>query len=210
MECNLALGTCCVASWTGRCQPGKCTTIRRGKCYQPGLASCLDTFELVFCGGLADSKCSCSCRRNGISWVNRATYRPAHCRVRCQTPFPFQHDIGSRNFAGCRYSNTSYLSTGDDTRRSFTGFTWCPIPSLSRLAEECMNQHTDHQSPSKVVLAAESLSVGYGGQLVIPELSLQITLGTITALVGPNGSGKSTVLKALARLIAPKAGAVYL
>jgi iron complex transport system ATP-binding protein len=73
-----------------------------------------------------------------------------------------------------------------------------------------MNQHADNQSPSKVVLAAESLSVGYGRQLVIPELSLQITLGTITALVGPNGSGKSTVLKALARLIAPRAGAVYL
>ena len=73
-----------------------------------------------------------------------------------------------------------------------------------------MNQHTHNQSPSKAVLAAESLSVGYGGQVVIPELSLQISLGTITALVGPNGSGKSTVLKALARLIAPRAGAVYL
>ncbi len=73
-----------------------------------------------------------------------------------------------------------------------------------------MNQHADNQLTSEAVLTAESLSVGYGGQLVIPELSLQITLGTITALVGPNGSGKSTVLKALARLIAPRAGAVYL
>ncbi|MFL5627631.1 MAG: ABC transporter ATP-binding protein [Ktedonobacteraceae bacterium] len=73
-----------------------------------------------------------------------------------------------------------------------------------------MNDYADDQLTSKAVLTAESLSVGYGGQLVIPELSLQITLGTITALVGPNGSGKSTVLKALARLISPKAGVVYL
>ncbi|HLI09883.1 MAG TPA: ABC transporter ATP-binding protein [Ktedonobacteraceae bacterium] len=73
-----------------------------------------------------------------------------------------------------------------------------------------MKQHTDDQPPSKTVLAAQALSVGYSERLVIPELSLEIAIGTITALVGPNGSGKSTVLKTLARLIAPSAGAVYL
>ncbi len=73
-----------------------------------------------------------------------------------------------------------------------------------------MNQHADDQPASKTVLAAQSLSVGYGERLVIPELSLEIAMGTITALVGPNGSGKSTVLKTLARLIAPRTGAVYL
>jgi iron complex transport system ATP-binding protein len=73
-----------------------------------------------------------------------------------------------------------------------------------------MNEHPDNSSTDKTILAAQTLSVGYGEQLVIPELSLQITMGTITALVGPNGSGKSTLLKALARLIAPRAGSVYL
>jgi iron complex transport system ATP-binding protein len=75
-----------------------------------------------------------------------------------------------------------------------------------------MNQYTNNENESnlKTVLAANSLSVEYSGRLVVPEFSLQITMGTITALVGPNGSGKSTVLKALARLIAPKAGTVYL
>lgn len=73
-----------------------------------------------------------------------------------------------------------------------------------------MNRHSDNSSNHKTVLAAQTLSVGYGERLVIPELSLQITMGTITALVGPNGSGKSTILKALARLVTPKTGAVYL
>lgn len=73
-----------------------------------------------------------------------------------------------------------------------------------------MNQHTDNQSTQKTILAAQSLVVGYGKRLVIPGLSLHITMGVITALVGPNGSGKSTILKAIARLIAPKAGSIYL
>lgn len=73
-----------------------------------------------------------------------------------------------------------------------------------------MNSYIDNPSTDKATLAAESLTVGYGERLVIPELSLQIRKGGITALVGPNGSGKSTLLKALARLIAPKAGVVYL
>lgn len=73
-----------------------------------------------------------------------------------------------------------------------------------------MNQHLGNPSTDKTILTAQALSAGYGERLVIPELSLQITMGAITALVGPNGSGKSTLLKALARLIAPRAGSVYL
>ncbi len=73
-----------------------------------------------------------------------------------------------------------------------------------------MNRYPSNASDHKAALAAEALAVGYGERLVIPALSLQIELGTITALVGPNGSGKSTLLRALARLIAPRSGAVYL
>ena len=73
-----------------------------------------------------------------------------------------------------------------------------------------MNQQTEDSSSHKTILAAKSLSVAYGERLVIPDLSLQIAMGAITALVGPNGSGKSTLLKALARLIAPRNGSVYL
>lgn len=59
-------------------------------------------------------------------------------------------------------------------------------------------------------LSAESLTVSYDSRAVIRELSLTIEPSTVTAVVGPNGCGKSTLLRALARLLKPQGGAVYL
>jgi iron complex transport system ATP-binding protein len=61
-----------------------------------------------------------------------------------------------------------------------------------------------------VQLRADNLSLAYDGDAVVRELSLTIPPRQITALIGANGSGKSTLLKGLARIMAPKAGAVYL
>jgi iron complex transport system ATP-binding protein len=52
--------------------------------------------------------------------------------------------------------------------------------------------------------------VGYDQRRVIDDLSLRIDRGQITVLVGPNGSGKSTLLKAMARLLTPSSGCIYL
>jgi len=61
------------------------------------------------------------------------------------------------------------------------------------------------------VLSAEHLTLGYRrGVEVVRDLVLEIAQGEIVALVGPNGSGKSTILRALARLLRPQHGAVYL
>ncbi|HET7036398.1 MAG TPA: ABC transporter ATP-binding protein [Thermomicrobiaceae bacterium] len=60
------------------------------------------------------------------------------------------------------------------------------------------------------VLESAALSAGYGNRLVLEQLSLSIERGSVTALVGPNGSGKTTMLKALARMLHPRHGAVYL
>jgi len=61
-------------------------------------------------------------------------------------------------------------------------------------------------------LFAEKLSAGYPASeaMVLRRLTLEVRDGEIVALVGPNGSGKSTLLRALARVLSPKAGAVYL
>jgi iron complex transport system ATP-binding protein len=59
-------------------------------------------------------------------------------------------------------------------------------------------------------LRADELSLGYAERLVVERLSLTIPRGRITALIGPNGSGKSTILRALARILQPREGAVYL
>ena len=59
-------------------------------------------------------------------------------------------------------------------------------------------------------LHAENLTLAYDRNVIIRELGVTIPAGKMTALVGPNGCGKSTLLRALARLLKPKGGAVYL
>lgn len=60
-------------------------------------------------------------------------------------------------------------------------------------------------------LSADHLQLGYRrGAAVVCDLGLDVAQGEIVTLVGPNGSGKSTILRALARLMRPQGGAVYL
>ena len=59
-------------------------------------------------------------------------------------------------------------------------------------------------------LRAERLTLGYDGRTVAADLSLAIPDGGFTAIVGPNACGKSTLLRALARMLAPRAGRVLL
>lgn len=59
-------------------------------------------------------------------------------------------------------------------------------------------------------LAAKGVSVAYGRSVVVEGLDLTIPPGVFTALIGPNGSGKSTILRALAGMLAPKAGTIRL
>ena len=59
-------------------------------------------------------------------------------------------------------------------------------------------------------LRAEGLTLGYDQRVVAENLGVMIPDGEFTVIVGPNACGKSTLLKALARLLGPKAGQVYL
>jgi iron complex transport system ATP-binding protein len=59
-------------------------------------------------------------------------------------------------------------------------------------------------------LAAEGLTLGYDGRMVVNGLDLTIPEGRITVVVGPNACGKSTLLRGLARLLKPSAGCVLL
>jgi iron complex transport system ATP-binding protein len=56
----------------------------------------------------------------------------------------------------------------------------------------------------------EGVCLGYDDAKVIQDVSFEILEGKVTALIGRNGCGKSTLLKALARLIKPTVGHVYL
>jgi zinc transport system ATP-binding protein len=60
------------------------------------------------------------------------------------------------------------------------------------------------------LLLAEHVSFRYGRDLVLDDVSLQVSAGEFVALVGPNGSGKTTLLKALLGSIHPDSGLVRL
>ncbi len=59
-------------------------------------------------------------------------------------------------------------------------------------------------------LRAESLTLAYDRRCVVKDLDVTIPDGSFTVIVGPNACGKSTLLRALARLLRPRAGTVLL
>lgn len=60
-------------------------------------------------------------------------------------------------------------------------------------------------------LLADQITLSYGGASdVLAGFSLNIPDGKVTSIIGPNGCGKSTLLRALARMMAPRDGAVIL
>lgn len=59
-------------------------------------------------------------------------------------------------------------------------------------------------------LHLDNLTISYGGQDVIRELSLEVHDGEIVSLLGPSGAGKSTLLKTIAGLLPQKSGQVLI
>lgn len=59
-------------------------------------------------------------------------------------------------------------------------------------------------------LRADDLTLAYDRRTVAEGLSLDIPDGAFTVIVGPNACGKSTLLRALARVLAPRSGTVLL
>ena len=59
-------------------------------------------------------------------------------------------------------------------------------------------------------LSAENPTLAYDEVEMARDLSVDIPTGKITCIVGANACGKSTLLRALARLLKPKAGVVLL
>ncbi len=60
-----------------------------------------------------------------------------------------------------------------------------------------------------MMLKAEHLTVRYGGQTIVDDLSFHLKEGQWLMLVGPNGAGKSTLINAVSQG-APYDGSVYL
>lgn len=59
-------------------------------------------------------------------------------------------------------------------------------------------------------LSTAGLHSGYGGRVVVDGVDVTIPHGRITVIVGANACGKSTLLKTMARILAPISGQVLL
>jgi branched-chain amino acid transport system ATP-binding protein len=56
------------------------------------------------------------------------------------------------------------------------------------------------------MLELNNVSIGYGNQTVVHDVTLNVGDGEIVALIGPNGAGKSTLAKAIGGLLACRNG----
>jgi iron complex transport system ATP-binding protein len=59
-------------------------------------------------------------------------------------------------------------------------------------------------------LLGDDLELAYDRRVVAERLAVAIPDGSFTVIVGPNACGKTTLLRALARLLKPRRGGVYL
>jgi len=66
------------------------------------------------------------------------------------------------------------------------------------------------ESAGEPLLQAEDLRIEKGGNTILSDVTFRIESGTFAALAGPSGSGKTSLLRVLALLDDPAAGAVKL
>nr|WP_211329032.1 ABC transporter ATP-binding protein [Thermomonospora umbrina] len=59
-------------------------------------------------------------------------------------------------------------------------------------------------------MTASGLRLAYDDRVVVEDLDLVVPPGRISVIIGANACGKSTLLRALARLLTPREGAVHL
>lgn len=58
------------------------------------------------------------------------------------------------------------------------------------------------------MIVTSHVQARYGDVVVVDDVSIELPVGGVTALVGPNGAGKSTLLSVMARLLKPSEGTV--
>jgi len=60
------------------------------------------------------------------------------------------------------------------------------------------------------ILVAKEITAGYGEQVIIRNINLELYKSTITTIIGPNGCGKSTFLKSISGIIDPVEGSILI
>ena len=60
------------------------------------------------------------------------------------------------------------------------------------------------------LIEGRGLTLSYGSERVLDQVSLSIQAGEIMTLIGPNGAGKSTLLQSIAGVLPPSSGSIHI
>ena len=69
---------------------------------------------------------------------------------------------------------------------------------------------TTLEKGASALLRFEHVSLSYGSQKIIDDISFEIQEGQMAVLIGSSGCGKTTTLKMINRLIEPTSGKIYI
>lgn len=62
--------------------------------------------------------------------------------------------------------------------------------------------------PAEFIIRCQNLTLGYGNEIVLERVSLDIPKGVFLPFIGPNGAGKTTFLRALLGFVRPFSGTI--
>ena len=75
-----------------------------------------------------------------------------------------------------------------------------PGIDLSSTATHAGDGYQKHSGPQETIFGMKDVSVRYGGNLAVSDVSIDIFENHITAMIGPSGCGKSTLIRCLNRM----------
>jgi phospholipid/cholesterol/gamma-HCH transport system ATP-binding protein len=66
------------------------------------------------------------------------------------------------------------------------------------------------KSDNRPIISVRNLSVGYGDETIIRDVSFDVNQGEIFVILGRSGCGKTTLFKAIIGLLEPQAGEIFI
>lgn len=85
-----------------------------------------------------------------------------------------------------------------------------PAPVPSTLPKEAKQPSTGSAPAPSRLIAFEEVSLHYGGEIALDDISLAVDPGELLAIVGPSGAGKTSTLRLLQGLVRPTSGRLWI